>query len=273
VICAVPFLLLTPPLPGIPLTPEDIMCRVAENQERAEAARAAYVYDMNVFVRLKRANGKLAREEDRSYVVAPGPKGASRKLLKVSGKILDGKKEIAYTDAGHKTGNMDIDGAITGSFARELLWRRDNSGPMVGWFPLTRRRMKHYDFTFEGEERYRDSDVYKVSFVENDDEDCWSGEALIDRREFQPVLISTAWTCKIPGAVKFLLGTNVQQVGAKITYRRFEDGVWFPVDCGGEMKFRVLFLYARTLAFSGRNADFRKADVKTSIAFDDEPEP
>ena len=70
-ICALPFLILTPLLPGVQPTAEDIMCRVAENQDRAEKAREAYVYDMNLFVRLKRANGKLAREESRDYVVAP----------------------------------------------------------------------------------------------------------------------------------------------------------------------------------------------------------
>ncbi len=67
------------------------MQRVAENQERALAARAAYVYDMNVFVRLKRANGKLAREESRDYVVTPGEKGAKRELLKVEGHIREGE--------------------------------------------------------------------------------------------------------------------------------------------------------------------------------------
>jgi hypothetical protein len=268
-LCALPFLLLTPPLPGVTLTAEDIMCRVAENQDRAEKAREAYVYDMNLFIRLKRANGKLAREESRDYTVAPGAKGASRKLVKVDGKILEGGKTVAYTEAGYKTKDMDIDGAITDSFARELLWRKDAAGPMVGWFPLTRRRMEHYSFRLEGEERYRDYAVYKVSFEGGgDDDDCWKGEALIERTEFQPVLITTAWSCKIPGAVKVLLGTNVQQVGAKITYQRFPDGLWFPVNCGGEMKLRVLFLYARTIAFSGKNAGFRKADVTTSIQFD-----
>jgi hypothetical protein len=269
-ICALPFLMLVPPLPGIKPTADDIMCRVAENQERADNARKSYVYDMNVFVRLKRANGKLAREESRDYVVAPGTKGASRKLIKVGGRILEGKKEIAYAEAGYKTKDMDIDGALTDSFARELLWRRDSAGPMVGWFPLTPKRIAHYTFTYEGEERYRDYDVYKVSFIGGgDDDDCWSGEALIERTEFQPVLISTAWSCKIPGAVKILLGTDVQQIGAKITYQRFDRGVWFPVNCGGEMKLRVLFMYARTIAFSAKNAGFRKADVQTSVKFED----
>jgi hypothetical protein len=269
-ICAVPFMMLVLPLPGVQPMAEDIMCRVAENQERAEAARTAYVYDMNVFVRLKRANGKLAREESRDYVVAPGAKGSARKLVKLEGKILDGKKQTAYTDAGYKTKDMDIDGAITDSFARELLWKKDSGGPIVSWFPLTNQRMKHYSFVYEGEERYRDYDVYKVSYSGDDeDSECWKGEALIERHEFQPVLVTSAWTCKIPTAVKFVLGTNIQELGAKITYQRFGKDVWFPVSAGGEMKLRVLFMYARTIAFSARNAGFRKADVTTSIAYSD----
>jgi hypothetical protein len=268
--CALPFLMLVLPLPGTQPTAEDIMCRVAENQERAEAARASYVYDMNVFVRLKRANGKLAREESRDYVVAPGPRGASRKLTKLEGKILEGKTETAYTEAGYRTKNMDIDGALTDSFAREILWKKDRGGPMVSWFPLTHRRMEHYTFTSLGEEKYRDYDVYKIAYAGNDEDDeCWKGEALIEKNEFQPVLITSAWTCKIPTAVKIMLGTNVQQIGAKITYQRFENGVWFPVNCGGEMKLRVLFMYARTIAFSAKNNGFRKADVTTSIEYTD----
>jgi hypothetical protein len=206
-------------------------------------------------------------------VVAPTAHGASRKLVKVDGRIIEGKKQVTYSQAGYRTKEMDIDGAITDSFARELLWRKNGTGPMLSWFPLSKRRMKHYDFAFTGEERYREFDVYKVRFTENDDEDCWSGEALIEKNEFQPVLITTEWTCKIPGAVKFLLGTNVQQVGAKIAYQRFADNVWFPVNCGGEMKLRVLFLYARTIAFSGRNGGFRKSDVTTSVQFDQSDDP
>jgi hypothetical protein len=73
-ICAIPFLLLTPVLPLTTPTAGEIICRVAENQERAESARNAYVHDMNVFVRMQRSNSKLAREEARDYVVAPTPK-------------------------------------------------------------------------------------------------------------------------------------------------------------------------------------------------------
>jgi hypothetical protein len=269
VTCAVPFLLLLPILPRMAPTAEDIMCRVAENQERAIAARAGYVYDMNVFVRLQRAGGVLAREESRDYVVAPTEKGAQRKLVKVEGKILEGKKEIAYKTAGYRTKDMDVDGALTDAFARDAMWRKSEIGPMVDWFPLTRGRLEKYVFQLVGEENYRGYDVYRISYHhrDEDDGDCWTGEALIEKNEFQPVLVTNHWQCKVPVAVKALLGSNVTQVGAKIAYERLDRDVWFPVTCGGEMKLRVLFLYARTIAFSVKSADFRKTDVNSSIEF------
>jgi hypothetical protein len=244
----------------------EIMRRVSENVDRAQAARAAWVYDQDIFVRLKRANGKLAREESRQYTVAPTEKGADRKLVKVEGRILEGKKEIAYTEAGYRQKDVDIDGGLVDTFGRELMWRRDSMGPMVYWFPLESKNLEKYDFKFEGEERYRDYDVYRITFRQK--EDSWEGEALIERNEFQPVLVTSAWTGKVPTAVTIGLGTNVKQIGAKITYKRFDKDVWFPVQTGGEMKLRVLFLYARTIAFSATNRDFRKAEVQSSIEFD-----
>jgi hypothetical protein len=271
-VCALPFLMLTPLLPGVTPAAEEIMCRVAENQERAEEARKAYVYDMNVFVRMKRANGKLAREESRDYVVAPNEKGAKRKLVKLSGKILDGNREINYTTPRYDHKSIDIDSSLTDAFARELMWNKSDLSPMVDWFPLTRARLAGYSVKFGGEERYREYDVYKVSFSEHEEEDCWTGEALVEKNEFQPVLVTSQWACRIPAAVKIVLGTNITQVGAKITYQRFDRGVWFPVTCGGELKLRVLFMYARTIAFSAKNADFRRADVETSVEFQGEEE-
>jgi len=266
-ICA-PFMMMIPLLPGIAPTAEDIMCRVAENQTAAQEARSAYVYDMNVFVRLKRANGKLAREESRDYVVAPTPKGAARKLVKLEGKIVDGKREIPYTTPKFRYKGTDVDEAVTTSFAKELMWKKGDNGPMVGWFPLSKRRMRNATFTYQGEEHYREFDVFKVEYEEHDDGDCWRGEVLVEKNEFQPVLVTSEWSCRIPTAVKVLLGTNVTNLGVKIAYQRFEKGVWFPVTGGGELKLRVLFMYARTIAFSAKNSGFRKTDVNSTIDFE-----
>ena len=246
----------------------EIMRRVSENLDRSEAARTHYVYDQDVFIRLQRANGKLAREESREYAVAPTEKGAARKLVSLQGKILDGKKEFEYTEAGYRRKNIDIDGSLVDSFAREVMWRH-SAIPNMEWFPFARKDLYQYTFRLEGEEKYRDYDVYRISFRMGAPDDQWEGEALIERNEYQPVLVTTAWTGHVPAAAKIAFGTNVQHIGAKITFKRFEKDVWFPVSCGGELKLRVLFGYARTIAFSSTNNSFRKSDVQSSVEFDD----
>lgn len=259
--CALPTLAAAP-------TAEEIMRRVVENQEHARTARGQYVYDMDVFVRLKRANGKAAREESRQYVVAPGEK-PSRKLAKVEGRIFDGKDVRAYQEAGYRTKESDIDGAITDAFAGELLWRKSGFGPSVDWFGITPDALKDYSFRLAGEEKYNGFDVFRIDYAQTDKEHhCWRGEALIERNEMQPVLVTSEWACKIPAAAKVMLGINVQHVGSKVVFERFGKDVWFPVRCGGEMKLRVLFLYARTIAFRASNAGFRKADVQSAVTFE-----
>lgn len=247
---------------------DEIMRRVAANQARSAEARRNYVYDMNVFVRMKRANGKTAREESRDYVVAPDAKGAKRKLLKVEGRIFEGKNAREYHEAAYRAKDMDIDGAVTDSFAREVMWRKGEMGVMIDWFPLTEERRAKYRFRLEAEERYREYDVYRVSYEETGEDACWKGEALVEKSSFQPVLVASDWGCKIPTAVKILLGTTVSHIGAKIAYERFDGDVWFPVNCGGELKVRVLFLYARTIGFAAKNAGFRKTDVSSTIDFE-----
>lgn len=260
---------------GAPLTASEIMQRAADKMDAAEKARARYVYDQDVFVRLKRANGKTAREESREYTVAPGAKGATRTLVKVDGKVFKGKRQIPYSEPGFETGKIDVDASLTDGFASDLLWNKDGK---VESFPIDHRNVNHYEYTLEGKEQYRGYDVYRISYraksksvMDDDDDDtCWAGDALIERNQFQPVLLTSSWDCKIPVAVKALLGINVQHIGAKITFRRFDKDVWFPVSCGGEMKLRLFFLYARTIAFRASADHFRKTDVKSSIQFEAE---
>jgi hypothetical protein len=261
------FFLLSQALPAQMPDAAEIMRRVSENLDREEAARANWVYYQNVFVRLQRANGKLAREESRQYTVAPAGKGVERKLVSVNGKILAGSTTISYFEAGFRRKAIDIDGSLVDSFARDVAFRR-SAIPNMDWFPFESSQLPRYSFRLEGEERYHEYDVYRISFCEANPEDSWEGEALIERSEYQPVLVTTAWAGHIPKAAAIALGTNVKQIGAKITFRRFDQNVWFPVSTGGELKVRVLFGYVRTIAFSSMNSGFRKADVKSSIEFD-----
>ena len=48
-----------------------IMARVAPNQDRAQQTRSAFVYHQSMLIRFQRSNHKLAREEQREYVVTP----------------------------------------------------------------------------------------------------------------------------------------------------------------------------------------------------------
>ena len=41
---------------------------------------------------------------------------------------------FAYTEAGYRQKDADIDGALVDTFAREIMWRRNSVGPMVFGF-------------------------------------------------------------------------------------------------------------------------------------------
>jgi hypothetical protein len=256
-------------------TADEIMAKVAENQSRAETARSGFVYHQKLLVRMKRANGKLAREEDRDYTVTPGPGGSTRELVKFAGKYGVHNKEVPFSKPGESYKGVDIDSGLVKSLADEFgNDQKSRDGVDSDMFPLTGNKQKHYEFSLDGKEMYQDREVFLVSFkpkkVRHDDDDdhCWAGEALIDTKEFQPVVITTHLAVGIPMVVKVMLGTNIQQMGFKVTYRKVDDKLWFPVSFGGELKIRALFLYTRTISMGAVNSEFRKADVQSSVVFE-----
>ena len=62
---------------------DEIMARVAANQDRAEQARAEYVYQQRIHVATLRTNGKLAREETADYLGAWGRVGGQQSSSKL----------------------------------------------------------------------------------------------------------------------------------------------------------------------------------------------
>ena len=111
-------------------------------------------------------------------------------------------------------------------------------------FPLTAREQSKYVFRLEGGEDYRGMQVYRIWFEprKGKEEDAvWAGKALIDGSEYQPVLITTHQTFKMPFLVKTALGTNLEHLNFKVTYKKFDEGSWFPVSYGGELRVRALF--------------------------------
>ena len=81
-------------------TAESIMAKVAENQDRAQAARAEFVYKQKMMIRLKRGNGKLAREEEREYTVTPTEKGIKKELTLFVGKYENKGRVTEYDKPG-----------------------------------------------------------------------------------------------------------------------------------------------------------------------------
>jgi hypothetical protein len=251
-----------------------IMARVAANQASAREARQNYVYRQEQVVRMRRSNGKVAREQRAEYVVAPRKQGVERQLAKFEGKYEYKGKYVSYDREGYQYKDLDIDGDLIRDIAQDLMndqSARDGIGQDL--FPLIAKEQKKYDFRVLGKEEYRGRPVYRVAFQPRrglpagEDDPCWKGEALIDAQEFQPVLVSTSLAQKIPALVKVLLGTDIKGLGFSVTYRKFADGVWFPVSYGGEFEVRGLFFYRRNISVALVNSDFRKTDVKSTLVY------
>ena len=250
------------------------MAKVAENQTRSEEARSAWVYKQDVLVRLLRPGGKLAREEDREYAVTPGADGVEREMVSFKGKYVDHGKEVAISKPGEEHKDVDIDANIAEALG-DAFGGDDKSrdGVNYDFFPLTAKKQDGYVLKLKGSETWRGHEVFRITFEpartrDKDDRPIWAGEALIDKTDFAPVLITTHQARGIPLAVKTLLGTNLQQLGFKITYQKFDNGVWFPVSYSGEFKLRALFLYSRTISMGLVNSDFRRADVQSEVHFE-----
>lgn len=248
-------------------TAETIMARVAENQDRAEAARAGMVYEQDVVVRLHRSNRKLAREESYQYVVTPTPTGISKEQKAFKGKYEKGGQYIEYTEPGFEYKEMDIDGELAHDLAEDMTNDKTRDGLSADLFPLRKAEMRKYRFALKGREQYRGQDVYVVRF-DSKEKGFWTGEALIHAQEFQPVLITTWMARGLPLVVKTLLGTDLKHLGFKLGYEKLDDGVWMPVSYGGELRLRAVFVYRRNISISMRNTGFRRAKVDSSISYD-----
>jgi hypothetical protein len=251
-------------LPALAQTPDidEIMSRVSANRAKSVEARKQYVYRQEELVSLHKGNGKLACEEKREYTVTPSPTGIVKQVMKSETKG-DGTCGVTYENSSGM--HFETDGIASGHSA---------DGIPRDLFPLTAGEQRLYLYKIGGIENYHERKVYRVSFQPNHqrdkdgDEGYWKGETLIDAEEFQPVLVTTDLTAKIPMAVRILLGTNVRGVGFTVSYRRMPDGIWFPASFGGEFEVRALFFIKRSVAINVTNSDFRHTDVVSSLAFD-----
>jgi hypothetical protein len=259
---------------GKPLV-EQIMEKVAANQDRAQLMRGEFVYRQQVIIRLTRANGRLAREELRELQVTPTPEQTEKTLIRFLGKYEKDGKLLEYAEPHFRHKELDLDGELIELAEEFTNDKKSRDGIARDLFPLTSHEQSKYRFSLKEAEVHQGRPVYRVAFEPRgkDWEDIegapWSGELLVDQVEHQPVLVTTRLAKDFPLAVKVLLGTDLQRLGFKVAYEKFGEGIWFPVSYGGEFKLKVVFVYKRNIAIALSNSDFQRAAVSTRLVFDD----
>jgi hypothetical protein len=244
---------------------DEIMARVAANQDQGQKARAEYVYQQRIRVAAHRTNGKLAREETTDYLVTPTPDGTKKELKHIDGRYWHKGKYLEFQ--GEPVPESDsLDGDLVHDFRDDLSNDRSKDGLGCDLFPLTSEEQKKYLFELAGEETVQGRKVYRVRFRPRDRHDfTWTGEALIDAAEFEPVRVYTKLSRKIPLVVRTLLGTDLPGLGFNVEYRRFDEGVWFPVSFGTEFRLRAVFFINRDITVSLENSAFQRAKVQSKI--------
>ncbi len=261
------FLLLTSCSFDLPETlgpaPADIMHRVAVNQDREQKARNQFVYDQTMHRTIRSKSGKLLREEFWTYAVAPGPRGTEKKLRSVKGRYLKKGKYLPFE--GEPLPEVD---GLSVEFD-DVSDNANRDGLNKDLFPLTTEEQAKYHFENFGERVVKGRPAYRIQFRPVDQgEYRWTGEALIDKEEFQPVTVYTRLSRKLPFAVRTLLGTDVPGLGVNIQYTRVDKDLWFPASYGTEFAVHALFFLNRTFTESMENTNFRRATVDSSVQFE-----
>lgn len=268
------------------LTADQIMAKVAANQDRAEAARTHYIYLQHIRAVSRKTGGKVMCEEITDSRVSPQANGSQQQLLKLDGRHWQKGQYVHYTSLPEhestkpedkqepkgkqaKTEQDDLEGMdmdLVEDLRKNLTDDTSKDGLGKGLFPLTTKKQDEYLFRLEGRQRMNGRDVYHVSFRPKDKSDFdWKGEAFIDTQEFEPVVVYTTMSRKLPLAVRTLLGTNLPGLGFSVTYAHQPDGVWFPISFGTEFRMRVLFFIARDLSISLENTHFEKTHTEARI--------
>lgn len=254
--------------PAESLTAEAIMARVAANQDRSEKLRSQYIYRQRIHIVTRRTNGKLLREETHDYRVIPTPDGTKKELQFLTGRYWRKGKYLDFQ--GEPRPEPDsLDGDLVHDFLNDLANEKSKDGLARGLFPLTTQEQAKYQFRLLGEQSLQGRAVYRIGFGPKQKADlCWAGEALIGQADFQPLMVSTKLSRRIPFLVRTMLGTDLPGVGFHVQYQRQKDGVWFPASFGTEFRLHALFFLNRDISVSLQNTAFEHTDVHSKIKYE-----
>ena len=264
-------------------TAEAIMSKVAANQDTAEDARRHYVYVQHARV-VSRKGHTVRCEETTDSRTTPTENASHAELLKLDGRLLHKGQYLTYAhlpaskpsgdhigETGSDSVTIDNDDDMDRDLVENMRGNltRDNrskDGIDTRLFPLTSKNQPDYLFHLAGREHINGRDVFHVIFQPKVKDDFgWKGDAYIDTASFQPVVVRTEMSRKVPFAVRTLLGTNVPGLGFTIVYAPQPDGVWFPVSFGTEFKLHVLFFFSRDITINADNRNFEKTHTDSKI--------
>ena len=261
-----------------PPTADTIMARVAANQDTTEAERSHYVYVQHALSSSRKGKTVMCEEITDSRIT-PSATGSHIELIKLDGRHLRKGKYVTYTttlkqerasqDDRPKTEKEDFEGLdrdLVENMRSNLTNDRSKDGLASKLFPLTSKNQQEYTFHLVGRESKNGRDVFHISFLPKDRDDYgWKGDAYIDTTAYQPVMVMTTMSRKIPFAVRTLLGTSLPGLGFTVIYAPQSDGVWFPVSFGTEFKLNVLFFLHRQIVIQAQNREFEKTHVSSKI--------
>jgi hypothetical protein len=317
-----------------PLTADAIMARVASNQDASELARSHYLYTQHAHIASRRGK-TIHCEETTDTRITPTPTGSHQQLLTLDGRLLQKHHYITYTqlptpkpstpkptdpkqtdpkqtdpkqtDPRPSTTDQDddinididddtMDRDIVENIRKNLTATHSKDGISANLFPLTTKEQTSYNFTLLARELRNGRDSFHIAFAPKDRDDFdWKGDAWIDATAFQPIVIRTTLSRKLPLAIRLLLGTNVPGLGFTIVYApqstptlssrpessqplredsaerpaapaaTITDAVWFPTSFGTEFKIHVLFFFTREIVFNAENRDFHQTHTSATI--------
>jgi hypothetical protein len=273
-----------------PLKADDIMARVAANQDRSEALRKEYVYKQHIHIATHKKS-RMMREETADYDVVPLENGTKKQLKSLTGRYWNKDKYVWNNDKyvdfqgdpGPVAGSTDVDlihnlrnhepvpedsrtdAALIQNLRNNLLNDKSKDSLARDLFPLTSEEQRGYEFKLLGQEVEAGRNVYHIAFTPKDEkEPTWAGEAFIDAAEFQPVRVFTKMSGRLPLLVR-KMWFDLPGFGFNVVYTRQEDGVWFPSSFGTEfqMQFGPMFFSNRDISISLKNSGFEHKHVET----------
>lgn len=256
-------------------TAEEIMTRVAANQDRAVAARERFVFTHTSRVRLLKRNRKPVWDETRVYAVAPTAEGLESELVRSYGERKEKGDQVVFEFDGEKLDEGGIDSSLVNSLHDEFSpQRRERDGFWSDLYPFTSKQNGIYRYSLLAETMEAGRKVYRIGYEPVDkrsvfhDGGAWEGEVVVDAAEWQPVRISSNLAKKVPLWARTFFGINLRQLGFGTSYERLEEDVWFPASYGGEFTIKLFHFYRRLATISVVAGEFRRTDTESSIEYE-----